>query len=31
MSGALEVANLTPPTDAQAIARGYIMSFMVQT
>jgi NitT/TauT family transport system substrate-binding protein len=23
MSGSLEVANLTPPTDAQAIARGY--------
>jgi ABC-type nitrate/sulfonate/bicarbonate transport system substrate-binding protein len=23
VSGALEVANLTPPTDAQAIARGY--------
>jgi NitT/TauT family transport system substrate-binding protein len=23
LSGALEVANLTPPTDAQAIARGY--------
>ena len=23
MSGSLEVANLTPPTDAQAVARGY--------
>jgi ABC-type nitrate/sulfonate/bicarbonate transport system substrate-binding protein len=23
MSGSLEVANLTPPTDAQAIAKGY--------